>query len=279
VKGGYILLNGKFHRENEPLFTCLDLQRISMEIKESFRTENNLILFAEENYNYLVNALTAIGLRIPKDWDLPRFRHDVSRLLNKNHLFLASRVIIHFIQNTDKTDYLLTAEEIPRGFYPLNEQGLMIDFYNDGVKSDTIFNSFEPSSRFLWISASNIAVSKSKHNLILFNKKGHACEGITSSFGYLKDNTAVFPSQGSCGYQPPLNSTIIKCTKMCGFKVLEKDNISHDDLLNADELFLIDNCLGIQKILGLDSRRYYSAKTTAIALKLKELAMKEVSAD
>lgn len=279
MKGGYILVSGKFHRENEPLFTSLDLHRLSKQIKESFRTENSFILFAEANYAYLLNALSAVELQAPKDWDLQRLKHDVSRLLNKNHLFLAAKVSIHFIQGADNTDYILTAEEIPRGFYPLNEAGLMVDFYNEGVKSDTKLNSYEPSSRFLWMSATNFAVSKLKHNLILSNDKGYACEGIASSFGYLKDNTAVFPSQRSHGYQPPFNPIVIKCTKSCGFKVLLKENISRDDLLNADELFLIDNCLGIQKILGLVSRRYYSAKTTAIALKLKELAMQEISAD
>jgi branched-subunit amino acid aminotransferase/4-amino-4-deoxychorismate lyase len=171
---------------------------------------------------------------------------------------------------------LLIAEEIPRGFYPLNEQGLMIDFYEKGVKSDTILNSFEVSSHFIWNIAAHIAHSKSKQNMIIFNYKGHACEGIAASFGYLKDNTAVFPSPGSYGYQPPLNSRIIKCAKSCGFRVLTKSDISREDLLNADELFLIDNSLGIQKILGLESRRYYSTKTVAIALKLKELATKEI---
>lgn len=277
MKGGYILLNGKFHRESEPLFTCLDLQRLNNGIKESFRTENNLILFAKENYSYLINALSAIGLPAPVEWDLLRLSKDVSRLLNKNHFFLAAKVNIHFFQGIDNTDYLLTAEEIPTGFYPLNEQGLMIDFYEEGVKSDTKLNSYEPSSRFLWISAANFAVSKLKDNLILINKNGHACESIASSFGYLKDNSAVFPSPGSYGYQPPLKSIIIKCAKSSGFRVLVKDNISREDLLNADELFLIDNSLGIQKVLGLNQRRYYSTKTTAIALKLKELAMKEQS--
>jgi len=42
-------------------------------------------------------------------------------------------------------------------------------------------------------------------------------------------------------------------------------------------MFLIDNCLGIQKVLGLNNRRFYSTKTAAIALKLKEIAMKEVA--
>lgn len=273
MKGGYILLNGKFHRENEPIFTGIDVHHLCTVIRESFRAENNKVLFGEVNFNYLVNSLSAIGLDAPKDWDLTRLRHDVSRLLNKNHHFLAARVYIHFIQRADNTDYLLAAEEIPRGFYPLNEQGLMLDFYEDGVKSESKLSSFESSSRFLWVCASNMAVSKSKHNLILSNSKGDACEAIGSSFGYLKDDNAVFPSQCSGGYEPALNSVIIGCAKNYGFKVLVKENISHEDLLNADELFLIDNCLGIQKVLGLSQRRYYSTKTAAIALKLRELAI------
>lgn len=276
MKGGFIIVNGKFHRENEPLFTCLDLQRLNNGLKESFRAENNLILFAKDNSSYQLKAISALGLPVPADWDLPRLNKDVSRLLNKNHLFLAAKVNINFIQSADNTDYILTAEEIPKGFYPLNDQGLMIDFYEEGVKSETKLNAYEPSSRFLWISAMNSAISKSKHNLILANKKGFACEAIASSFCYLKDNTAIFPSPGSCGYQPPLNSMIVKCAKNCGFRVLVKDNISPEDLLNADEMFLIDNCLGIQKVLGLKNMRFYSTKTTAIALKLKELAMKEI---
>ena len=275
MKGGYILVNGKFQRDNDPLFTSLDLQRLGNGIKESFRAENNIILFAEENYNYLVKAISAIGFGLPKEWDLSRLRHDVSRLLNKNHLFLAAKVHVHFFYGTENTDYLMSAEEIPRGFYPLNEQGLMIGFYEEGVKSDTGLNCFETSSRFLWITAAHKALSKSKHNMIIFNNKGYACEGIAASFGFIKDNTAVFPSVGSLGYQPPLNSKIIKCAKNCGYKVSLKNDISHEDLLNADELFLIDNCLGIQKVLGLENRRYYSTKTAAIAMKLNELAIKE----
>jgi branched-chain amino acid aminotransferase len=275
MKGGYILVNGKFHSDNDTLFTSYDLQRLSMGIKESFRAENNVILFAEENFTYLTKAISNIGFAVPKELDLFRLKHDVSRLLNKNHLFLAARVYIYFFNGIDSTDYLLTAEEITKGFYPLNEEGLMMDFYDGGTKSDTSLNCFEVSSRFLWLLAAQKALSKSKHNMIISNNKGFACEGIAASFGYINDNSAVFPSTGSFGYQPPLNSMIIKCAKNCGFRISMKNDISHEDLLNADELFLIDNCLGIQKILGLGNRRYYSTITKTIALKLNELAMKE----
>lgn len=275
MKGGYILYNGKFYRESDPLFTGADLYRLNTGIRESFRTENNFVMFAEDNFNYLINSLLAIGLPIPKDWDRPRFIRDVSRLLNKNHFFLAAKVFIHLIPGTSGTDYLLTAEEIPVGFYPINEAGLLIDFYDEGAKAPSIYHAYEPASRFLWTAATRAAISGSKNNLIIFNNDGFACESIGGTFGYLIDGTAVFPAPEAQGYSPPILGVIMESAEQYGFEIIEKKEISHEDLLLADELFLIDNCLGIQQVLGLNSRRYYTTGTTNIAMKLSEVAKDE----
>ena len=275
MKGGYILYNGKFYREGDPLFTGADLYRLNTGIRESFRTENNLVMFAEDNFNYLINSLLSIGLPIPQDWDLPRFMRDVSRLLNKNHFFLAAKVVIHLIPGISGTDYLLTAEEVPVGFYPINETGLLIDFYNEGAKSPSIYHAYEPSSRFLWIAATRTAISNAKNNLILSNNEGFACESIGGTFGYLIDGTAVFPAPEAQGYSPPILGVVMECAEQFGFEIIEKKEISHEDLLQADELFLIDNCLGIQLVLGLSSRRYYTTGTTNIAARLSEMAKEE----
>jgi hypothetical protein len=50
------------------------------------------------------------------------------------------------------------------------------------------------------------------------------------------------------------------------------DKITCGDLLDADEMFLIDNCTGIQKVLGLESRRYYSKITEKLASELRRMA-------
>jgi len=275
MKGGYILYNGRFYRESDSLFTGADLYRLNTGIRESFRTENNLVMFAEDNFNYLVNSLLSIGLPIPKDWDLPRFTRDISRLLNKNHFFLAAKVIIQLIPGISGTDYLLLAEEIPTGFYPINEGGLLIDFYDEGAKAPSIYHAYEPSSRFLWMAATRFALSNAMNNLILSNNDGFACESIGGTFGYLTDGTAVFPSPEAQGYTPPILGVVMECAEEYGFKIVENSAITHKDLLHADELFLIDNCLGIQLVLGLCTRRYYTTGTTNIALKLSELAKVE----
>jgi branched-subunit amino acid aminotransferase/4-amino-4-deoxychorismate lyase len=277
MKGGYILFNGKFYRESEPLFTGADLYRLNAGIRESFRTENNLVMFAEDNFNYLINSLLSIGLPIPDEWEFPRFTRDVSRLLNKNHFYLAAKVVIHLIPGVLGTDYLLSAEEASTGFYPINEGGLLIDFYNDGAKAPSIYHAYELSSRFLWTAATREALSVSKDNLILSNNQGFACESIGGSFGYLVNGTAVFPAPESQGYCPPILGVVMECAEQSGFEIIEKREISHEDLLLADELFLVDNCLGIQQVLGLNTRRYYTTGTANIALKLNEIAKDEHS--
>ena len=275
MKGGFILINGRFFRENEPVFAGIDLGRLNNGVTESFRAENNLVLFVEANYNFLINSLKSIHLPTPNDWTLSRFASDVSRLLNKNHFYLAAKVVVQFFPGPGGTDYFLTAEELPRGFYPVNDTVLLMDFYSDGSKSSTANFAFEPANRFLWTAAKRVAQNLSKHNLILLNHEDWACETIGGTFGYIKDGMAIFPSPRLQAYRPPIMGIVIECARKVGLKILQKTDIGRADLINADELFLIDNCLGVQLVLGLGNERYYTNKSTSIALKLSEVAQKE----
>ena len=272
MKGGYNLFNGKFYGENEPLFSGADLSRLNEGIRETFRAENNVVMFARENFDFLIDSLSAIELPLPADWNFPRFVNDVSRMLNKNHLYLAARVSIQLFPGISGTEYLLAGEEIPPGFYPVKEGGILIDFYADGAKGNSVYNSYEPSSRALWSTASRAANLSSKNNLILLNNKGFACESIGGTFGYIVDKTAIFPSPEAQGYSPPIVTVVRSCAEECGYTVKESKEIKREDLLNADELFLIDNCAGIKPVLGLYARRYYTTGSIAIAGKLGERA-------
>ena len=275
MKGGFNLFNGKFFRDNEPLFSGQDLARLNSGIKESFRAVNNLVMFARSNYDFLQDSLSALGLPIPADWNFARFTSDCSRFLNKNHFYLAARIDIYFIPGIDGTEYLLTGEEIPGGYFMPKEGSLLIDIYTEETKNRSVYQSYEPSSRTLWDAAMRYAAESSKQNLILLNHKGFACESIKGSFGYLTDQTAIFPSSDSQGYSPPLVEVVKSCARACGFETLEKKEITKEELLNAEELFLINNFKGVEPVLGLYARRYYTTGGMTIATKLTEKAQNE----
>ena len=116
---------------------------------------------------------------------------------------------------------------------------------------------------------------QSKQNLILLNSKGFACESIGGSFGYLTGQKAFFPSPASLGYIPAMTDMVKNCAEECGYQLHIIPEIKRTDLLDADELFLIDNCQGVQPVLGLYARRYYTAGTLNIVLKLGETARKD----
>jgi branched-subunit amino acid aminotransferase/4-amino-4-deoxychorismate lyase len=107
---------------------------------------------------------------------------------------------------------------------------------------------------------------------LISNSEKFVCEGISVSFGYFIDNKLILPSKDMGGYFPPLIKIIAKHAAENKLEVLFKSNITRKDLLEADEVFLIDNCLGIQKVLGLNNRRYYSTKTTILSSLVKDLA-------
>ena len=75
--------------------------------------------------------------------------------------------------------------------------------------------------------------------------------------------------------QPQKNFLFQMAAKEAGFQTEELEIINPDELLQAEELFLFDACNGIQKVLGLEDRRYFSPKTKLIAAKLSELAKKD----
>ncbi len=274
MKGGFIQYNGKFYREDQLLFTGSDLFRLGVGMREMFRAENNEILFAEEVYDHITEAARSLNFALPPDYDLMgvRLRSDVSRLLNKNKLYLAARIILQLFPGANGFDLMLSAEELPRGFFPLNENGLLLEVYRDGFKPVNRLSNYEPGGRFIWMMAANLASTLGRHNMVILNTNNYACEAIGCSFACLKEETMILPSVESGGYRSTITNQVIRSAESAGYQILERADITVDELLEADELFLIDNCLGIQKVLGLNERRYYSAKTMTIAARLNELA-------
>ncbi len=277
MKGGYFLFNGQFKKENEPAFHLADLTRRAEGFCETFRAENNEILFLGSVCSHLRATANSIGLDLDGIFDLDGrvLRKDVSRLLNKNKLYLSAKIEIQIFPTEGKINVLLSAEEAERDFFPFKEPGLLLLFYRDLLKEIYPDPVYAPPGFFIQKAAKRKADVLNKPNLILLNREECACESIGGSFAYLDKNQVIFPSNSAGGYCCAIKEQVIKSVKAAGFKPVEKEKISTDDLLHAEEMFLYDPVNGIRKVLGLEERRYFSPKTKLIAGKLSELAKKE----
>lgn len=263
MKGGYFLFNGQFHKEGDAVFTLADLSGRSEGFDETFRAEHNEILFPQAISAHLIATAETAGLEIsgmigPKGKLLQK---DVSRLLNKNKLYLAARIGIQVYRSGDKINCILTAEEMERGYYPLNEPGLLLSF-SDHQTADPF--SFQPSLR--------LAGEQNKPDSILLNSSRYTCRSPFCSIAYIEKDQVFFTTDSSFRDRCAIREEVIKSAKEVGLVPMDKENVTQEMLLEADEVFVFDSCFGIQKVLGLEDRRYFSPKTKLIAQKLSERA-------
>ena len=277
MKGGYFLLNGRFHKETDAVFTVADLAKRAEGFCESFRAEHNEVLFAESISSHLLATAATIGADLTGliDEDGRLLRKDVSRLLNKNKLYLAAKIEIQIFPSDSRVNMLLRAEEIPRGYYPTVEPGLLISIFRDQLQEIHEISGYATSGLFVRQYAARRAKELTQPNIILLNQKGNACETLDGSFAWLNQNQLFFTSEREGGHICAIREQVIQSAKVAGFITVVIERISPDELLQAEELFLYDACHGIQKVLGLEDRRYFSTKTQLIAEKLSALARKD----
>jgi len=276
MKGGYFLFNGQFHKEGDAVFTLADLSRRALGFSEFFRAEHNEILFPHAISEHLFATAETIGLEIsviigPESRLL---RKDVSRLLNKNKLYQAARIGIQVYPSEEKINIILTAEEMERGYYPLNEPGLLLSFFSHHIKSNQGDNSYSISEPSALLEGRRMAEELDKPDLIVVNSDGYTCGSLFGSIAYIEKDQVFFTTESSDGYRCAIKEEVKESVKEAGLVLLEKENMTPEMLLEADELFLYDVCNGVQKVLGLQERRYFSHKTRLIAEKLSERAKK-----
>ncbi len=277
MKGGYFLLNGRFHKENDTVFTVADMAQRAEGFCESFRAEHNEVLFVESISSHLLATAATIGADLTGliDADGRYLRKDVSRLLNKNKFYRAAKIEIQIFPSDSRVNMLLRAEEISRGYYPPSGPGLLLSIFRDQLQEIHSNSGYATSGLFVRHCAGRRANELNQPNIILLNREGDACETLDGSFACLNQDQLFFTSDREGGYICAIREQVIQSAKDAGFKPVVKERISPDELLQAEELFLFDSCNGIQKVLGLEDRRYFSTKTQLIAEKLSALARKD----
>ena len=279
MKGGYFLLNGQFYRESDSIFGLSDLAGRVEGFREAFRAESNEILFQESVSRHILATAETTGTDLSGliDPDGRLLRKDVSRLLNKNKLYLSAKIDIQIYSVNHKINILLQASELERDFYPVQDPGSIISFYRHHLLDITPASAYSTAGLFVRQSAARAAKELNQPTIILLDREGNACESLHGSFAILNDKEVTFLSENSGGYRCAITDEVIRSVQKAGYQTIEKERISTEELLEAEELFLFDTCHGIQKVLGLEDRRYFSTKTQIIAEQLSGLARKDRS--
>ena len=187
----------------------------------------------------------------------------IQRLLTVNNIEQGGRMRLTVYRNTggyynpekSSCSYLLQANPLDHTEYTLNDNGLIIDIYPEMYKQKDALSNFKVGNGLLYIMTSLYANDKKLDDCIIQDAKMGLLETSNSNLFVVSNGVLYTPSLDSGCLGGIMRMQIINIALQNGIQVYET-NISPQNLLVADEVFLTNAINGIKWVGGYRTKRY-----------------------
>ena len=232
---------------------------------ESIRVINGELANFSNHYNRLID-----GMRVLKMKCLPSFTEEflkaqMVQLLDQNNIKAGGKIRLSidrkqggtFLPKTNEIDFFIEANPLPHNEFILNEAGYSIDLYEDIKKPITILSNFKTKNCLIYIMSKLTAKEKGVDDLLIQNDKMGIIEGSSSNLFVVSNGVLYTPSLDLGCLGGTMRMQIINLAIANKMKVYEC-NITPQNLLVADEIFLTNAIQGVTWVGGFKTKRYFN---------------------
>ncbi len=224
----------------------------------AYNTHNGTRLFkAEQHYDRLRQSCEHVGIAFP--WETEALIDKTYQLLEKNNLRSA---YIRPLVTTGHNMYLT----------PANDSSIVISAWEWGpfLGTDLLRVTLSPYQRpnphsmpvtakisgqyVASIMATTEATKRGFDEAILLDSEGHLAQASSNNLFIEKDTTLYTPSIGHI-FPGITRQTVLELAQLLNIEVVEKQ-LSSDDLLGADSVFLTGTATGIVGIASVDDTTF-----------------------
>lgn len=282
-----IYVNGRFCNKEEACISPLNRGLMYGDgIFETFRGYGGKVFAINKHFARLQSAASFLKINI--DFTAKELNDLISKLMLKNSLIdKDSRIRLTLTRGkgangllpdlSAKSEIIITAEEISLGVREVQEKGLEIVLV-ETIKIDprSPLASHKTLNYIPGIMALGEVREKGGDEGIYLNYDGNVVEGVTSNIFIVKESSLKTPPLSS-GLLPGITrDTVIKCAGICNITVEEID-ITKEDLLNADEIFITSSVRELVPVIKFEGRQFnIGSLTKEILLTYKEFVKKSL---
>lgn len=247
------LLNNRAFRYGDGLF-------------ETIRVCNGKPLFAELHYKRLTEGLSMLKIRSKEADSFEFFINNLYCVIEKNNISEGGRIRYNIFRNsggfykpmTNEGISLVEGESIENNLYELNEQGILVNIFEDILKPINILSPYKNTNALIHVMA-GLKNQDINYESVLLNEQKNICEGVSSNIFIFKNNILYTPALNQGCVKGIMRLIIIEnLSKALNIKVVET-NLKQDLLHTAEEVFLTNVIQGVKWILGYEKKRYYNS--------------------
>ena len=264
--------NGKIYKEGTAIIGADNRGlRFGDGLFETMKMKNDLLILDNEHFARLWKGLAVLQFTIPKHFTPERLVQEIAELANKNQHQKAARIRITVCRGDgglyDTTDnfphYIIQTWPLPLGNGELNSNGLDIGIYTGAKKSCDILSNLKTNNYLPYVMAAMEAKKQKWNDAIVLNGFGRICDATIANIFFVKDEVVYTPALSESCVAGVFRKFVIDQISSVGFACEEKE-ITIEDLLNADEVFLTNSIYNIRWVKSIGDKNFGNPVTQKI---------------
>ena len=282
---GHILYNGELRSAEAGLPMDSRAFLYADGIFETLRCKDGLPLFLDAHHQRIREGLKAHRIHAPLGFTPASIRQDIQTLLEAEGITGGARIRMtlsrkgagYYTPEDSGLDVLMTASALDTNDYVLNEKGLSTDIYPEMKCTPNHLSRFKNIASSLYVQSGIWAKDNGLGTALIQNDRMGIIESTASNLFLVSNGVLYTPGLDSGATAGVLRAQIINLAIGAGMKVYEC-NLTPQNLLVADEVFLTNVVRGLQWVGSYRTKRYFNTATGELVRLLNASLTPEIQA-
>lgn len=238
---------------------------------ESCRIVQGKVLFLEKHFERMRAALKAHRIHAPLGFTPAVIEADANKLLQAAGIHGPARVRITltraggglYTPEENDLDVTMVAAPLTSEQYTLNEAGLTTDIFPEMKCTPNHLSQFKNIASNIYVQSGLWAKEHGLDTALIQNDKMGIIESTASNLFLVSNGVLYTPGLDTGATAGVMRALIINLALGSGMKVYEC-NLTPQNLLVADEVFLTNAVRGIRWVGSYRTKRYFNQATTEL---------------
>lgn len=262
---GFFNYNGQLFSPDTKVFgTSNRAFRYGDGLFETLRMIDGNLMYFKYHMERLFKGMNALKLNYHKAFDSDFIASEIFSLARANKIYKNARIRFSVFREDggwytpDKNtfQYLIEIQALEESSYTA-EKGLIVDVYSELRKDFTSISSLKTINALPYVLAGVYRKENQLDECILLNRDNNIVESISSNVFLVKENKIYTPAISEGCIDGVMRKVVIDIIKKKKLQLLET-KLPVALLEHSDEIFLTNTIKGIQSVVGIGNKRYFS---------------------
>lgn len=262
---GFFSLNGQLYPQDTNVFgTQNRALRYGDGVFETMRMLDGKVMFFKYHMDRLFKGMQALKIDYHRAFDAEFVASEIVALARANKIYKNARIRFSvfredggwYTPEKNTFNYLIEIQGLNEDAY-IVERGLIVDVYKDVRKDFSALSHLKTSNALPYVLAGVYRKENNLDECILLNSHNNIVESISSNVFLIKENKAYTPAITDGCIDGVMRKVVIDLLKELDITVAET-SLPANLLEHADEIFLTNSLKGVQSVVGIGLKRYYS---------------------